>query len=368
MRNWKNKVIAAALTAAIGMSALTGCGADSSVDGTQTAVVVDGEEINLGTANFMLRYQQANVANYNAAMASMFGGEAGGILWDGEGTEEGKTYGEEFKANFLEELQNLYLLKAHAEEFDVTLTQEEKDNAAKAAKSFIESNEEKILKKIGCTAEDVTEALELYAYQEKMYDAVTLGVDTEVSDEEAKQTKITYVKVSKEGTEKDEDGKVIELTEEEKAAKKETAEKVLEKVLAAENPAEADLTKIAEEVDENLRSIITGFGDDDEKLGENLKNAALKLKDGEVCKEVIEEEDAYYVLRLDALLDREKTDEKKEKIVSDRKQELFDKTMSEWIEDSKVEAKKPWDKLEVTDKDSYEFNVDGDGTEEDTAE
>lgn len=65
---------------------------------------------------------------------------------------------------------------------------------------------------------------QLQTIQSKMYDPMTAGVDTEVSDEEANQTSITLVKVSTVGTQKDEDGNTIDLTDEEKAQKKEQAQ------------------------------------------------------------------------------------------------------------------------------------------------
>ena len=45
--------------------------------------------------------------------------------------------------------------------------------------------------------------------------SIVADVDTEVSDEEAKQTSISYITVSTAGTEKDDDGKTIDLTDEE---------------------------------------------------------------------------------------------------------------------------------------------------------
>ena len=56
-------------------------------------------------------------------------------------------------------------------------------------------------------------------FKPKIYDPIIANVDTEVSDEEAKQTSISYITVSTAGTEKDDDGKTIDLTDEEKGGK-----------------------------------------------------------------------------------------------------------------------------------------------------
>lgn len=357
MTKFKNRAVCAMLSAAVGIGALTGCGAEKAIDGTQTAAVMDGENISLGAANFMLRYQQASTAQYNEMLSAYFGGGASTELWDGKGKEAGTTYGDEFKDSVLNNLQKMYLLRANAEKFNVTLTDEEKENAKKAAKTFVEDNKGKAIEKIGCSEADVAEMMELYAYQNKMFQAMTADTDTEVSDEEAKQTKITYVKLSTVGTETDEDGNKIELTAEEKTTKKELAEKLLEKVLSAEKPAEADINALAKELDENLNASTTTYDSSNTGLSQKLKDAAAALKDGEIHREVIEDEDAYYILRLDAEIDREATDQKKEQIISERKQQDYNDMLDGWVKDSKITAKKVWENLKVTDSDSFTFKI-----------
>lgn len=358
MKNWRNKLTGVLLASALAAGTITGCGAkEEQYDGSETAVQIDGEEINLGTANFMLRYQQAMMENYNAMIVSMSGGTGGGSLWDADGSEKGTTYGEEFKDGVLDTMQQLFLIRSHADEYQVTLTEEEKNGAAEAAKAFMEANTEETLGKLKCTEEDVKTIMELYAYQNKVYEAVTADVDTNVTDEEAKKSKISYVKVSTAGTETDEEGNTIELTEDEKAAKKETAEKVLEKIRNSENPAEADMDALAKEVDETLSGVTTVYDAESTNVGEELQKTAANLTDGQVCEDIIEQEDGYYVLRLDAALDREATDNQKQTIISERKQEMYDETMESWVKESKTEALKPWKSLKVTDEDTYAFKV-----------
>ena len=53
-------------------------------------------------------------------------------------------------------------------------------------------------------------------------------MDTEVSDEEAAQKRIAYVFLSTAGTEQDGDGNTIDLTDEEKAAKKQELQDILD--------------------------------------------------------------------------------------------------------------------------------------------
>ena len=106
-------------------------------------------------------------------------------------------------------------MRQHAEEYGISLTDEEKQQAKEAAQAFADKNGDDVMKKLHATVEDIQDALELYVIQTKIYDPIIADVDTEVSDEEAKQTSISYITVSTAGTEKDDDGKTIDLTDEE---------------------------------------------------------------------------------------------------------------------------------------------------------
>lgn len=399
MKRTSAKVVCGLLTAAIAVTGLSGCGGDSTVvDGTQTALVINDEEINLGKANFMLRYQQATMVNYYQTMSSMFGQEYS-LSFDAlsdTSDEDSPTVGENLKADALTSIEQAFLMRQHASEYEVALTEEEITGAQEAAASFMESNDAETLTKLGITQEDIQDVIEVYAIQLKMHDPMIADVDTEVSDEEAQQSKISYVRVSTEGTETDENGDTIELTDEEKAEKKDIAQRFLDALNASEDPASvtfADLrTEINDQLNEERRaeeaasqedsstadtsgdssstdteedsdvvyltSSQTTFGADDEDLDDALKEAAETLSDGEVYGEVIEGEDAYYVVRMDSVLDRDATDSQKETIVQERQSEAYSDLLDGWIEESDISVKRAWNRLEVTDYDLYTMTVD----------
>ena len=213
MKNLSAKLACAMLAITLGAASLTGCGQGKVIDGTAEAIVVNDESVNLGVANFMIRYQQAMMVSYY----TMFGQDTSRI-WDTQ-AEEG-TYGESFKKDMLESIQKLYLLKEHAKDYDVVLSEDEIAKADAAADEFIAANDESVLKSLGVTKEDISTVLQLYTYQNKMYDPMVADTDTEVSDDEAAQTSITYVRVSTQGTETDADGNTVDLTDEEKQRKR----------------------------------------------------------------------------------------------------------------------------------------------------
>lgn len=398
MKKTSAKVVCGVLTAAVALSGLSGCGDSTVVDGTQTALVINDEKINLGKANFMLRYQQATMVNYYQTMSSMFGQQYS-LSFDAladESDEDSPTVGENLKEDALTSIEQAFLMRQHASEYDVSLTDDEVAGAQEAAAAFVEDNDAETLTRLGVTQEDIQDVIEVYAIQSKMYDPMIADVDTEVSDEEAQQSRISYVRVSTEGTETDENGDTVELTDEEKAEKKEIAQRFLDALNASEDPATADFsdlrTQINDELNEErkaeeaaqsdstadtseegtedttdstedtdevyLTASETTFGADDDSLDEALKDAAETLTDGQVYGEVIEGEDAYYVVRMDSVLDREATDEEKDTIVQQRQSDAYNDLLDSWIDESDISVKRAWNKLEVTDYDLYTMTVD----------
>ena len=405
MKRTSAKVICGVLTAAMAATGLTACGDSTVVDGTQTALVINNEEINLGKANFMLRYQQATMASYYETMSSMLGQEYS-LSFDAlsdESDEDSPTVGENLKEDALTSIEQAFLMRQHASEYDVTLTDEEVQGAKDAAAAFVEDNDAETLTKLGVTQEDIEDVMQVYAIQSKMYDPMIADVDTEVSDEEAQQSSISYVQVSTEGTETDENGETVELKDEEKAEKKEIAQPFLDRLNASEDPATADFSDLRTEINDELNAqrraeeaaadtaedgtdaaedstdeiyltaSETTFGADDEDLDEALKEAAQTLSDGQVYAEVIEGENAYYVVRMNSVLDREATDSQKETIVQERQAEAYSNQLDTWVEESDISVKRAWNKLEVTDYDLYTMTVDTseestDGTTDSTSD
>ena len=133
--------------------------------------------------------------NYYSKMYSMYGMQMPSETYDKEG-DDGKTTGETFKEQSLDTIEKELLMRQHAEEYGISLTDEEKQQAKEAAQAFADKNGDDVMKKLHATVEDIQDALELYVIQTKIYDPIIANVDTEVSDEEAKQTSISYITVS----------------------------------------------------------------------------------------------------------------------------------------------------------------------------
>ncbi len=345
MNKAAKKITGALLAGALGAASLTGC--SSPMDGTQPLLTSGEDTVTVGTGNLMLRMNQATMLSYY----SMMGGSTTG-LWS-QDSGDGETYGDTTKANVLDELENMLVQKQHAADYDVSISEEEQGKIEEAAQAFMDANTEETIQNLSVSQSDVETLLELYTYQTKMYDPMVADVDTNVEDSEAAQSRITYCRIDISDTQ-NEDGTTTPLTDEEKQEKKDQAQALLDKLQASADPASADMDALAKEVNEDLNAVDNTFGDDDTLLDDNLKEAARTLQDGQVYGEVVEGENAYFVVRMDSVLDREATDAEKENIVSERQQDAYNDLLDQWKDDADITVNnKEWNKVTLTDNEQY---------------
>lgn len=328
---WR-KVLTAGICTCMAATALTGCAPKAD----KTAVTVGDEKVNLGLVNLMLRINQAQMQTY-------YGAYMGEDMW--------ANYGETTKDSVVENIENMILMEQHMDEYGESITDDEKKKISDAAKAFIESNDEKTVKAMNATTENVERFLTLYTVQSKMYDAIVADVDREVSDEEAAQKTVQYVLFSTAGS-TDEEGNSVEMSDEDKAAKRELAEKLLEAVKGGQDMAEA-----LKELGEDRSPVSSSFGTDNGTISDALREAAEGLSDGEVADSLVETDGGYYVLQMVTTFDEEKTEAQKDTIVSERINTLYTDTLNGWKEDTAISTDS--DLLATLSfVDTYELKVD----------
>lgn len=329
MRNLKKKVVVFATAASLAAVSMTGC---ASFENADTVATVGGDKIPAGVANFYARYQQGMI---ETNLGSMLGDN----MWTQE-VSEGKTYEDNVKDSVMDALQQMYILEDHMAEYEVALTDEEKSAIQEAEKKFDEGNELEAKELVSGETEYVERVLTLLTIQKKMTDAVTKDVSTEVSDEEAAQKSMQYVSFPYTTT--DEEGNSKTLTDEEKAALKETAAAFLEGAKAAEDFA-------AYATEQGKEAQTATFDSESTSPAAELIAAADSLGVGGFT-DVIETENGLYVAKVTSLLDRDATDAKKETIVNSRKSEKFNEVYDGWKKDTKIKVNKDvWAKVDFQD-------------------
>ena len=269
----RTAVVTLAGVMAAGM--LTGCGSKT-LDGTKTVATIDGTDIPLGIVSLYARQQQEQTT----AMYLSFMGSADNI-WD-TSDDSGETYGEQAVDSSLKAVELMYLLKEKAADYNVEITDDEETAIADAASQFMSDNSEETIKELGVTEDQVKTLLELRTIQQKTHDSIVAEGNITVSDDEANQSSFTYVSISTSGD---------DITDDEKAEKKEQAQEILDKM--KEDPT-ADMSEVAKEVDDSYSAVQGNFtvkeSDDEDSSAypEEVLTVLRGLTEGEVASDIID--------------------------------------------------------------------------------
>ncbi|MCD8338229.1 MAG: hypothetical protein LUD18_13375 [Lachnospiraceae bacterium] len=97
-----------------------------------------------------------------------------------------------------------------------------------------------------------------------------------------------------------------------------------------------DLEEAAAEIDEDLSVTETTFGADSTSVVEDMITATEDLADDTLVDYPVEGTSGYYVVRVISAFDEEATEEEKESIVEERKEDAIDALYEEWEEDSEI--------------------------------
>lgn len=307
MKVYHKALVAAGLVVCMAFG-MTGCGSKP-LDGSQIAAAVGEKEMTLGEANFLLRYQQVQTENYYESML----GE-GIYEMDLYGT--GSTYGEDFKADIMDQMQEYYILEDKAADYGVELTADETAAITEAAAAFLSDNDTNAKEQMTADQTTVERILTLMTIRNKMTAAVYEEANVTVTDEEAAQRGFSYVSVSKGSGD-------TALTEEQIQEYKDKLAKVAEAVRGGDT---MDAAAVAEE----MTAYSGSYGEGTESYyGEDMITALEGLKEGEVS-EVIETDAELYLLQVTADLDENATASRKESLTLTKQSEYYNALLETW--------------------------------------
>ena len=325
--NMKKRLMALLLSGVLAVSMFAGCG--SEMDKTAVVATDGTTDITLGLANFAARFSQAQYDDFYVAYF-------GQGVWDTDMYGYGTTMEDDMKASVLQSLYAMYGMKNHMADYGVEITTEDFANISAAASHFIGSNSEEAREALGAELEYVEEYLELLTIQSRMHGEIIKGADTNVSDEEAKTSAYSQVYVSKTSYQ-DEEGNTVNYTDEDRAILAET-------VAAFATEAKANGLEAAAET--YGYTVTTGTYNASTSVVAEVADALKAMTtDGQVSG-VIELENAYYVVQMDAVVDAEATEANRQSIISDRQTALYTEVVDGYVAESEWKVKNNvWEKV-----------------------
>lgn len=345
-------IFAAALAVSL---CFTGCnGVTASEQSKKKVFTYDGVDVNLDE---VWLYADISKAKYESQYGSIFGDS----LWTTEVStdDEGNavTLETTVKDNVIDQIKHIIVLNNKAEELGVSLTDAELKKAKKSAKAFVKEDEGKaIMEETGANQELIQKLYEQNALASKVRQKMIEDTDTEVSDEEARQTTIYKLVFPKTKTD-EQTGETSDMNKNELAQQKKKADEAYKKLQSG-----TSIEDLAKEYDIESTTDET-FSKGESLEGEKFETAIYKLKDGETTG-VMDTDAGYVIAKLVALTDKDATEEKKSEIIQERQQEEYEREYTEWTKD--LEEK--WDADKEVDQDSMDKIVFHEETEEASTE
>jgi len=213
---------------------------------------------------------------------------------------------------------------AEAKKMGIELDSEEKKRINERTEEYMSKAEYSALALYGIARKDVEQVYTDNALVQKLYDSITLNVDTDISNEEAAQKHLQSLMLK---------------NYHEDALGNRTALTVLELIATLDRfdtlYVEAQTTKdfyslaYANSEDKQYLDIYVGEGDLPEEL-----SAAYDLKTGEAMQ--IRAESGYYVFYCASEYDEDATIAKKEELIALRQEEAFRELYESWRANAKI--------------------------------
>jgi hypothetical protein len=313
----KKKSLLLLLTAAI---MLTGCVNKASnkieLSTDQTALRINGEEIGLREWNFYVRMNQMQ---WEKEYLDTYGDE----MWDHEIDEDGTTFADKLKEDVLDTIIQVHLTNQHAEEYNVSLTEEQQEDIRSRAVSFMESYNEALLEYAGADEDFVYEKLCERELATLTAEASVEDYEPELDEEDYRREGICYVLLSTTGT-RDDDGNLTPYSDEEVERRTKLAQEL--SIRARES---GDLKETAEA--EGLTAIESSMGASNEGDGQEplMLDAARLLAVGEVS-DPIETDEGWFLVQHTSDYDEDGTEYWKEYLTEQAKEAESTRIYDKW--------------------------------------
>lgn len=277
-------------------------------------VTIDGAEV--GYREAML-YLQAAKQEYESA----YGGE----IWQYMLNADGTTLGEWVKNQTLEQIIYVKIVCAQAKRLGIELDSEEKNRVAERTEEYMGKAEYGTLALYGIARKDVERVYADTMLAQKIYDSVTLNVDTDISNAEAAQKHLQSLMLK--NYHEDEMGNHSALTVQELIAALDRFDSLYKE---AQETKDFYSLAYANTEDKQYLDVMVGEGDLPEAF-----SAAYNLGEGEAMQ--IRTDSGYYIFYCVSEYDEDATIAKKEELIALRQEEEFKKLYEDWRGEAKIE-------------------------------
>ena len=252
----------------------------------------------------------------------------GSDIWKYAVDSRGNTMGEIIKQQVLDQIIYIKVVCKKADELAIVLSEEELLQVEEQTKKYMDKIKGSDLILHGINMDIARRIYADNLLARKTFEVTTLNVDTNIPDEEAKQSRFQTIAVR---TYKiDASGKRVSYEGNELTELQARVEALRTQALTEDNFYKL---AAANTEDSTMLEITGGEGD----FPEEYEDIVLGLKAGQVS-EVIETTDYFYIFYCVTEFDEDATQAKKEEIISLRQEEKFERFYKEWKEQTPIEV------------------------------
>lgn len=235
------------------------------------------------------------------------------------------------KREIVDEIVRIKTLVAHAGEYKVELSENEKNQITEDATAFYEGLTDQDISDMELSYEKIYKVMEENTIADKVKEKILVDTPIEVSDEKARMT--SFYDMYFQCYTIDENGVVVPYSAEERAIQYENALQACSTLATAsiDGDREAgDIEKLAEYYDlENAKEQTLSPEAIYETYGEDVYNLLYSMKNGDYST-VVETEYGYHVFQMTALTDQKATNSRKEIIKEEMMVEAMEQRLAAW--------------------------------------
>ena len=341
-RMMNKKAVILCLVAILSMGTLTGCQKDTKL--VFTTGLSGNQIFKIGSTVCTMPEAMVYLTTFYNQYADIYGSEMWNYDFGGVSLEE------HVKDVVLSKLAQIKIINLMAEERDIKLSDEEKQNVKMAAESYFAELESDLIEAEGITEDVVEKVYREYAIANKVYETITESADMEISDDEARAVTVQTIYFQ---NWKMKNNEKTALSESETLNVLKRAKEALKKINADE-----DFETVAVQYSED-KQLVKSYARGTVEL--HFEELLFSMDEGDISN-IIETEDGYYIVKCISTMDYEATQENKLVLAEKRKKETFLKAYTEIEENTHSQFKdKRWNAItlneEIHSTDANFFNI-----------
>ncbi len=308
----------------------------------EEAAQLSFDEIVLKVGDVQVSYREVLI--YLLQIKNKYEISLGNGIWNSV-FDEGKTFEEIAKEEVINQITQIKIIVGQAEKLDILLADDELLEIEKEVKEYMGKITIEDQKKYGINEEIVRTVLSDNYLADKVFSITTNEVDTDISDEEAKVIKLEQVVILTDGTDKN--GTIIKLDEEQIVNAKARAKSIYDEIIKQQNKENGESFLSIATADSDVGEVELTIGPNDKP---EYQEVAYALKSGDISN-VIETDYGYIILHCVSNYDEAATVARKEEIIAERQNEVFEAKYKIWSTEYKVtqDAEK-WEMIRLCEK------------------